>query len=91
MRSARRRASPRAWCARSAWCSIAREGFSYAIHEHLLVPLTDAPAPAPGDDADDARWTSRDAIAAWGVRADAVAVVDRGFAEARARGLLRTP
>jgi len=68
--------------------TVAREGFSYAIHEHLLVPLTDAPAPTAGDDADDARWVSRDALAALGVRAEALAVIDLGLMEARARHLV---
>ena len=68
--------------------TIAREGFSYAIHEHLLVPLSDAPAPTAGDDADDARWASRDVLPALGVRAEALAVIDRGLAEARARQLV---
>lgn len=68
--------------------TIAREGFSYAIHEHLLVPLGDALAPTAGDDADDARWVSRDVLAALGVRAEALEVIDLGLAEARARRLV---
>ena len=68
--------------------AIAREGFSYAIHEHLLVPLDGSPQPTAGDDADDACWASRNALAALGVSAEAVAVVDRGLAEARARHLV---
>jgi 8-oxo-dGTP diphosphatase len=67
---------------------IAREGFSYAIHEHLLVPLGEAPDLVPGDDAAEARWVTREALAAWGVRAEAVDVIDGGYAEARARRLL---
>jgi 8-oxo-dGTP diphosphatase len=68
--------------------TIVREGFSYAIHEHLLVPLIDSPEPTAGDDADDACWASRDSLGARTVRADALTVVDRGLAEARARGLV---
>jgi ADP-ribose pyrophosphatase YjhB (NUDIX family) len=68
--------------------AIVREGFSFAIHEHLLVPLTDSPIPTAGDDADDACWAAREALATLGVRADAVAVIDRGLGEARARHLL---
>lgn len=66
---------------------IAREGFSYSIHEHLVVPLEDA-TPRAGDDAADVRWAARDELAALGVRAEAAEVIDRGLAEARARSLL---
>ena len=64
---------------------IAREGHAYAIHEHLLVPLDDA-EPAAGDDAAEARWVDPLDLAALGVRTDAVAVVERGLAAARAEG-----
>lgn len=67
---------------------VAREGYAYAIHEHLLEPLDDA-TPRAGDDAADVRWVTRRELAALGVRADAVGVIDRGLAEARARGLAR--
>ncbi len=66
---------------------VEREGFSYAIHEHLLVPVGEPAGPLAGDDATDARWVTRDDLAALGVREDAVAVIDAGLAEARARGL----
>jgi ADP-ribose pyrophosphatase YjhB (NUDIX family) len=67
---------------------IAREGFSYAIHEHLLVAPVPAPAPEPGDDAAEARWAHRRELAALAVRDDALAVIDRGLAEARSRALI---
>jgi ADP-ribose pyrophosphatase YjhB (NUDIX family) len=66
---------------------IAGEGFAYEIHEHLLVAIGD-PTPRAGDDADDARWVSRRDLAAFAVREDAVAVIDRALAEARARLLI---
>jgi 8-oxo-dGTP diphosphatase len=68
--------------------AIEREGFSYIIHEYLLVPVCgtpDAPDPTPGDDADAAQWVPREELTALGVRPDAVAVIDRGITEARAR------
>jgi ADP-ribose pyrophosphatase YjhB (NUDIX family)/SAM-dependent methyltransferase len=68
--------------------AVVREGFSYAIHEHLLVPMTDSPNPTAGDDAEDARWAPREALGALGVRGEALAVVDHGLAEARARHLV---
>jgi ADP-ribose pyrophosphatase YjhB (NUDIX family) len=70
---------------------VAREGFAYAIHEHLLVVAPGrgpSPPPRAADDAADARWVARDELPALGVLADAVAVVDQGLAEARARGLI---
>jgi ADP-ribose pyrophosphatase YjhB (NUDIX family) len=68
---------------------VAREGYAYAIHEHLLAPL-DPTAPAvAGDDAAEVRWVARGELAAFGVRADAVAVIEQGLAEAIARALLR--
>jgi 8-oxo-dGTP diphosphatase len=68
--------------------TVSREGFSYAIHEHLLIALGDSLDPVAADDADDARWAAREALDAMGVRADAQAVVDRGLTEARARHLV---
>jgi 8-oxo-dGTP diphosphatase len=68
--------------------AVVREGFSYAIHEHLLVPLLDSPGTTAGDDADGACWASRASLAALNVGADALTVVDRGLTEARARGLV---
>jgi ADP-ribose pyrophosphatase YjhB (NUDIX family) len=66
---------------------LAREGFAYAIEELLLVPVG-APRVRAGDDAADARWVARDELPALGVLADAVAVIDRGLAEARSRRLM---
>jgi ADP-ribose pyrophosphatase YjhB (NUDIX family) len=65
---------------------VEREGFAYAIHEHLLAPVGDT-TPHAGDDAAAARWASRAEVAALGVSGDAVAVIDAALAEARARGL----
>jgi hypothetical protein len=62
------------------------EGFRFAIHEHLLVPLESGPLRA-ADDAAEARWVSRPDLDALGVSADALAVVDKALAEARTRGL----
>jgi ADP-ribose pyrophosphatase YjhB (NUDIX family) len=70
---------------------IAREGFLFAIHEHLLVPLDERRAqPRAGDDAAEARWVERSELEVLGVAPDAVAVVDRGLAEALSRRLAPT-
>lgn len=68
--------------------AIAREGHDYVVHEHLVERVGDL-APCAASDAADVRWTARGDLAALGVREDAIAVVDRGIAEARARGLVR--
>ena len=68
---------------------IAREGFYYSIHEHLMVAPDDAP-PRPGDDAAEAQWATRGQLEAFGLRADAIDVIDRGLAEAKRRGLTVT-
>jgi ADP-ribose pyrophosphatase YjhB (NUDIX family) len=65
---------------------LAREGFAYAIHEHLLVPIEDV-APLAGDDALEARWVERGDVPNYAVADGAVAVIDRGLGVARARGL----
>jgi 8-oxo-dGTP diphosphatase len=67
--------------------TVEREGFAYAIHEHLLVPVDGGadPAPRAGDDASEARWVNRDDAVALGVRADALAVIDAALVEVRAR------
>jgi ADP-ribose pyrophosphatase YjhB (NUDIX family) len=68
---------------------IAREGFAFAIHEHLLVPEDAGDAPlVAADDAADARWADRDALRELGVGEDAIAVIEHGLAEASGRGLL---
>jgi ADP-ribose pyrophosphatase YjhB (NUDIX family) len=66
---------------------IEREGYAYAIHEHLVEPLTLGPL-QPGDDAAEARWTTRDELERLGVLPDAIAVIDRGLAEASACGIV---
>jgi ADP-ribose pyrophosphatase YjhB (NUDIX family) len=65
---------------------LAREGFEYSIHEHLLVPTGDS-VPRAGDDALEARWADRAEVRSLAVADSAVAVIDRGLAVARARGL----
>jgi 8-oxo-dGTP diphosphatase len=65
--------------------SVEREGFAFAIHEHLLAPLDADPVPRAGDDASEARWVYRDDAVGLGMRADALAVIDAALAEARAR------
>lgn len=67
---------------------VAREGYAYAIHEHLLTALEPAPEPHAGDDAAEARWIDPVDAPALGLRPDAQAVVASGIAEARRRGLL---
>jgi ADP-ribose pyrophosphatase YjhB (NUDIX family) len=65
--------------------SVVREGYAYAIHEHLAEPVGEL-ALRHGDDAADARWSGLDELASLGVRPDAVAVIQHGLAEAIARG-----
>jgi ADP-ribose pyrophosphatase YjhB (NUDIX family) len=70
--------------------AIVREGFAYAIHEHLLVPADGGDSPlVAGDDAAEARWAARDGLEALGVARDAIDVIDRGLAEAQERRLVR--
>jgi ADP-ribose pyrophosphatase YjhB (NUDIX family) len=64
--------------------TLEREGFRYVIHEHLAFPCTEGPL-RPGDDAAEVRWVPRHELDALGVLPDAVAVIDRGIAEATAR------
>lgn len=70
--------------------AIAREGFEYVIHEHLLVPVDPPATPVAGDDAADARWAARGDAETLGVHPDAVKVIRRGMAEALKRGLIGT-
>jgi 8-oxo-dGTP diphosphatase len=58
---------------------VEREGVRYSIHEYLVAPAAAGLARA-NDDASDVRWAQRDELEAIGVRADAIAVVDRGLA-----------
>jgi 8-oxo-dGTP diphosphatase len=55
---------------------LCEEGFSYEIDDYLCRQLPGAPAHA-GDDALDVRWVHRGELEALGVRAAAVAVIDR--------------
>ena len=64
---------------------IEREGFSFAIHEFLVVMASESPTRA-GDDASDVHWACREELASLGVRADAIAVVDRGLEKRRTLG-----
>ncbi len=66
---------------------IEREGFRYRIYEHLVVPTGGGP-PRAGDDAGDVRWIERTELDTFGVAPDAIAVIDRGLSEARARRIL---
>jgi ADP-ribose pyrophosphatase YjhB (NUDIX family) len=69
---------------------IAREGFAYAIHEFLLVPIDDRTWPIPllaGDDAADARWVGREELDALRVWPDVIEVIHRGLSEALQRRL----
>jgi 8-oxo-dGTP diphosphatase len=61
---------------------VVRDGSRFAIHEFLVVPVVPGRAAAPlaGDDAADARWAARPELDGLGVRADAIAVVDRALA-----------
>jgi acetyl-CoA carboxylase carboxyl transferase subunit beta len=64
---------------------LAIEGLEYLIHEYLVFPDEGAIA-RPGDDASAVRWTTPEELGSLGVRPDAVAVIERGLAEARRRG-----
>jgi 8-oxo-dGTP diphosphatase len=66
--------------------AIEREGYSFFVHEYLVVPV-DVASPRPGDDADAVAWADRAELSAREVRDDAVRVIEQGWAEARARGL----
>jgi len=68
--------------------SMAREGMAFTIHEYLLLAHRGVSDPVPGDDAADARWASRAELGAHGVLPEAMAVIDRAFDEAEARGHL---
>lgn len=65
---------------------LAREGYSYEIHEHLCRPVDDARADdvRAGGDALDVRWARESELRALGVRAEATAVIARALAR-RAR------
>jgi len=65
---------------------IEREGFRYAIHEFLLVPVGGTSVRA-GDDAGDVRWASSKDIERLDLTTEILAVITGGLAEAHARGL----
>jgi ADP-ribose pyrophosphatase YjhB (NUDIX family) len=70
--------------------AVAREGFAYAIHEFLLVPVDDGAGPIAllaGDDAAEARWVGRRQLDGLSVLPDVIEVIDRGLAEALQRRL----
>lgn len=67
--------------------TIEREGFAYAIHEQLCAARGTS-APRAADDATDARWARLEELAALGVRAEAIGVVER--AEALVRAMRRS-
>ena len=67
---------------------VAREGYAYSIHEHLLVPVGRAAEARAGDDAAGVRWVDARERDALGLRSDVQAVVASGMNEARLRGLL---
>ena len=58
---------------------VERGEITYAIHEFLLEAIGEWPARA-GDDAAEVRWAHRGELEAIGVRADAIAVIERGLA-----------
>ena len=61
---------------------LAREGYSYEIHEHLCRPTDDARADdvRAGSDALGVRWARESELRALGVRAEAMAVIARALA-----------
>jgi 8-oxo-dGTP diphosphatase len=65
---------------------VEREGFRYAVHEFLLVSVGGTSACA-GDDASDLCWASTEDFERLGVTPEILAVIARGLAEARRRGL----
>ncbi len=67
--------------------TVAAQGVTYAIHEHLLVPVGDRPLRA-GDDAADVCWASMPDLLTLQVGAEMMAVVERGVAKARSLGLI---
>jgi ADP-ribose pyrophosphatase YjhB (NUDIX family) len=60
---------------------VEREGYRFAIHEHLLVPLDGSPgalAPVPGDDAAEARWFTRGELGSLGLHRDVLVIIELG-------------
>jgi 8-oxo-dGTP diphosphatase len=57
--------------------ALESEGHTFAIHEHLLVPLTSSPAAWPADDAADARWFAPGDLGPLALTSDVLAVIQR--------------
>jgi ADP-ribose pyrophosphatase YjhB (NUDIX family) len=53
------------------------DGFAYAIHEHLCVPVDPGAPIRPGDDAAEVRWADPEELDALGVTTEASAVIGR--------------
>ncbi len=68
--------------------TVTADDVTYAIHEHLLVPVGDRP-PQAGDDASEVRWAALADIAGLGVRQEVIAVLERGIARAHSLGYAR--
>jgi len=66
--------------------SVEREGFRYAVHEFLLIPVGGTSARA-GDDAGGVGWASSKDLERLGLTPEILAVIACGLAEARTRGL----
>ena len=67
---------------------VERDGYAYAIVEHLLVPVDpDAPLQA-ADDAAAVRWVRRGGLHALGVTPEVIRVIEGARSEARTRHLL---
>jgi len=67
---------------------VAREGFVFDIHEHLLVPVGPTSGARAGDDAAALRWAGPADLDELGVAAEVRRLVDLGLTEARSRGLV---
>ena len=63
--------------------ALRRDGWAYDIHEHLCALVDEAQPLVPGDDAADARWVERAELAALGVNADTIAVIERAVLDHR--------
>jgi 8-oxo-dGTP diphosphatase len=68
--------------------TVTADDVTYAIHEHLLVPVGDRP-PQAGDDASEVRWAAIADIAGLGVRKEVIVVLERAIARAHSLGYVR--
>jgi ADP-ribose pyrophosphatase YjhB (NUDIX family) len=57
--------------------AVASEGHSFAIHGHLLVPVSPSQDPRPADDAADARWVGPAELGALALTSDVLGVIQR--------------